>query len=214
MRTGYVVTGQIKPGRQDDAVAQAQEAIKLFERLGADEVAYRLGGGGTVSGSTSFKFEAPSQAAMGELLDQMMGDSDYQALMARINTGDAPSVLGQIIGFNVLDVSLPAGTPGRVGTVVAWQPAPGRAEDAIALAVDAANVLLRLGACRSRIVQITTGENLPAFVSATESASFAAQGDWREALASDDEWQGIAARFMAADAPGTFRRFSEWFSPV
>jgi hypothetical protein len=118
------------------------------------------------------------------------------------------------MGFNVLDVGLPAGAPGRVGTVVAWQPAPGRGDDAIALAVDAAKVLLRLGASRSRVVQITTGENLPAFVSATESASFAAQGHWREALATDDEWQGIMGRLMAADAPGTFRRFSEWFTPV
>jgi hypothetical protein len=214
MRTGYAVSAQIKPGRQDDAVAQAQEAVKLFERLGADEVGYRFGGGGTVSGSTSFRFETPSQAAMGELLDRMMGDSDYQALTARLNSEDAPSVLGQITGFNVLEVGLPAGTPGRVGTLVAWQPAPGRADDAIALAVDAAKVLLRLGASRARLVQITTGENLPAFVSATEAASFAAQGGWREALATDDEWQAIAARFMAKDAPGTFRRFTEWFSPV
>jgi hypothetical protein len=214
MRTGYVVNGQIKPGRQDEAVAQAQEAIKLFERLGAGEVIYRFGGGGTASGSTSFKFEAPSQAAMGELLDRMMGDSEYQTLMTRLNSEDAPSVLGEIIGFNILDVGLPAGTPGRVGTLVAWQPAAGRADDAIALAVDAAKALLRLGASRSRIVQRTTGQNLPAFVSATESASFAAQGRWREALATDDEWQGIAARLAGADAPGSFQRFTEWFSPV
>jgi hypothetical protein len=214
MRTGYVVNGQIKPGRQDDAVAQAQEAIKLFEGLGAEEVIYRFGGGGTASGSTSFRFEAPSQAAMGELLDRMMGDSEYQTLMTRLNSEDAPSVLGEIIGFNILDVGLPAGTPGRVGTLVAWQPAAGRADDAIALAVDAAKALLRLGASRSRIAQITTGENLPAFVSATESASFTAQGGWREALATDAEWQGIMGRLMGADAPGTYRRFTEWFSPV
>ena len=214
MRTGYVVNGQIKPGRQDEAVAQAQEAVKVFEGLGADEVAYRLGGGGAVNGSTSFKFEAPSQAAMGELLDRMMAASEYQELMARINTGEAPSVLGEIIGFNVLDVGLPAGTPGRVGTLVAWQPAPGRVDDAIALAVDAAKALLRLGASRSRIDQRTTGQNLPAFVSSTESASFAAQGRWREALATDDEWQGIAGRLAGADAPGTFQRFTEWFSPL
>jgi len=214
MRTGYLVGGQIKPGRQDEAVAQAQEAIKLFERLGADEVAYRLGGGGTQNGSTSFKFEAPSQAAMGELLDRMMADSEYQSLMARITTGDAPSELGEIIGFNVLDAGLPAGTPGRVGTLVAWQPAPGRAEEAIGLAVDAAKALLRLGASRSRIVQRTTGQHLPAFASVTESESFAAQGRWREALATDDEWQGIAGRLAGADAPGTFQRFTEWFIPV
>lgn len=214
MRTGYVVNGQVKPGRQDEAVAQAQEAVKLFERLGADEVLYRFGGGGTVSGSTSFRFEVPGQAAMGELLDRMMGDSEYQTLMTRLNSEDAPSVLGEIIGFNVLDVGLPAGTPGRVGTLVTWQPAAGRGEDAIALAVEAAKVLLRLGASRSRIAQITTGENLPMFVSATESASFTAQGRWREALATDEEWQGIMGRLMASDAPGTFRRFTEWFSPL
>ena len=132
MRTGYVVNGQIKPGRRDEAVAQAQEAIKLFERLGGDDVIYRFGGGGTASGSTSFKFEASSQAAMGELLDQMMSDSEYQTLTTRLNSEDAPSVLGQLIGFNILDVGLPAGTPGRVGTLVTWQPAPGRADDAIA----------------------------------------------------------------------------------
>jgi hypothetical protein len=94
-----------------------------------------LGGGGTVSGSTSFKLEASSQMAMGELLDRMMGDSNYQGSMVRINIVDAPSVLGQIIGFNVLDVGLPAETLGQVGTLVAWQPAPGRTDDAIALAV-------------------------------------------------------------------------------
>jgi hypothetical protein len=214
VRTGYVVNGQIKPGRQEQAVAQAQEAIKLFERLGADEIAYRLGGGGTVSGSTTFKFEAPSQAAMGEFLDRMMSDSEYQTLMTRLNSEDAPSVLGEIIGFNVLDVGLPAGTPGRVVTLVVWQPAAGRGEEAIALAVDAANVLLRLGASRCRLSQVTTGENLPAFVSVTESASFAAQGQWREALTTDAEWQGIMGRLMAADAPGTTRRFTEWFSAV
>jgi len=214
MRTGYVIGGQIKPGRGDEATAQAQEAIKLFERLGADEVVYRLGGGGTASGSTSFKFEAPSQAAMGELLDGMMGDSEYQTFMTRINDDKAPSVLGQILGFNILDVGLPAGTPGRVGTLVAWQPTPGRADDAIALAVDSAKVLLRLGASRCRVAQITTGENIPAFVSSTESASFTAQGRWRDALATDKEWQEIGKRLADKHAPGTFRRFSEWFSPV
>jgi hypothetical protein len=61
MRTGYVVGRQIKPGRQDDAVAQAQEAIKLFERLSADEVAYRLGGGGTANGSIEFRFIPPGE---------------------------------------------------------------------------------------------------------------------------------------------------------
>ena len=214
MRTGYVAGGQIKPGRNDEAIALAQEAMKLFERLGADEVAFRLGGGGTTSGSTSFKFEAPSQVKMGELLDGMMGDGDYQSFMARLNAESGPSVLGQLLGFNILDVGLPAGTPGRVGTLVAWQPKPGRGEDAIGLAVDSAKVLLRLGASRCRIAQITTGENLPAFVSSTESASFAAQGRWREAMATDKEGQAIVARLRAADAPGTLRRSTEWFSPI
>jgi hypothetical protein len=209
-----VVVGQTKPGRGEEAVAQAQESIKLFERLGADEVAYRLGGGGTPSGRTSFKFEAPSQAQMGELLDRMMADSDYQVLMARVNTESAPSMLGEIIGFNVLDVGLPAGTEGRVGTLVSWRPHPGRGEEAVALAVESANVLLRLGASRCRISQRTTGENLPAFVSSTESASFADQGRWREALATDKEWQELITRLMSADAPGSFLRFTEWFSPV
>jgi hypothetical protein len=173
-----------------------------------------MGGGGTVSGSTSFKFEAPSQTKMGEVLERMMSDSDYQTFMTQINAENAPSVLGEIIGFNVLDVGLPAGTPGRVGTLVTWRPHPGRGEDAISLAVDSAKVLLRLGASRCRIGQRTTGENLPAFMSSTESTSFAAQGRWREALTTDEEWQGILARLMAADAPGSFVRFSEWFSPI
>jgi hypothetical protein len=209
-----VVNGQIRAGRTDEAVAQAQEGMKLFERLGADEVAYRFGGGGTASGSTSFKFEAPSQTKMGELLDQMMGDSEYQTFTSRINAENAPALLGEIIGFNVLDVGLPSGTPGRVGTLVAWHPKPGRGEEAIALAVESAKVLLRLGASRCRVSQITTGQNIPAFVSVTESASFAAQGRWREALATDKEWQAIGARLQAKDAPGSFRRFSEWFSPI
>lgn len=214
MRCGYVVGGQIKPGRGDEAVAQAQEAIKLFERLGADEVVYRLGGGGTANGSSSFKFEAPSQGKMGELLDRMMGDSEYQTFMSRISAENSPTVLGQIIGINILDVGLPPGTPGRVGTLVGWQPRPGRGEDAVALAVDSAKVLLRLGASRSRVAQITTGDDIPLFVSSTESASFAAQGRWREALATDKEWQAINARLMGKDAPGTFRRFSEWYNPI
>lgn len=209
-----MVGAQIKPGRRDEAIGQAQESMKLFERLGADEVGYRFGGGGTASGASSFKFEAPSQAQMGELLDRMMGDSEYQTFMERLNAENAPSVLGQIGGFNVLDVGLPPGTPGRVGTLVTWQPNPGRGEDAIALAVDSAKVLLRLGASRCRIVQLTTGENIPAFVSTTESASFVAQGRWREALETDKEWQALLARLMGPDAPGTFRRFTEWFSPI
>jgi hypothetical protein len=214
MRTGYVVGGQIKPGRGEDAIALAQEAIKLFERLGADEVAFRLGGGGTLSGSSSFKFEAPSQSAMGELLDRMMSDAEYQTFMTRTGGETSPTALGELIGFTVLDVGLPAGTPGRVGTIVAWQPARGRAEEAIALGVDAAKVLLRLGASRCRISQVNTGPNIPGFVSVTESASFTAQGRWREALATDKEWQAIGARLTGKDAPGKFRRFSEWYSPI
>jgi len=214
MRTGYVVGGQIKPGRNEDAISLAQEAVKLFERLGADEVSYRLGGGGTSIGTSSFKFEAPSQSAMGELLDRMMGDADYQGFTARINAENAPSVLGELIGFTVLDVGLPVGTPGRVGTLVSWRPQAGRGDDAIALAVDAARALLRLGATRCRVSQINTGGNIPAFVSTTESESFSAQGRWREALTTDKEWQAIAARLTAADAPGTFLRFTEWFSPI
>ena len=171
-----------------------KRASRSSRNSGADEVVYRLGGGGTASGSSTFKFEAPSQAEMGKLLDRMMGDSDYQTFMTKINAEKAPSVLGQILGFSVLDLGLPAGTPGRVGTLVAWQPRPGRVEDAIALAVESANALLRLGASRCRVVQVTTGENIPAFVSSTESASFTAQGAWRDALATDKEWQGIAAR--------------------
>jgi len=214
MRTGYVVGGQIKPGRNDDAIATAQEAVKLFERLGADEVAYRLGGGGTPIGSSSFKFEAPSQSAMGELLDRMMGDSEYVALTARINGENAPSVLGELIGFNVLDVGLPAGTPGRVGTLVSWQPHAGKTDKAIELAVRAGKALLRLGAVRCRVSQVNTGQNIPAFVSVTESESFTAQGRWREALATDAEWQEIGARLSGKDAPGRYLRFSEWFSPI
>jgi hypothetical protein len=214
MRTGYVVNGQIKPGRNEDAISLAQEAVKLFERLGSDEVAYRQGGGGTPIGSSSFKFEAPSQAAMGELLDRMMSDSEYLALTARINAADAPSVLGELIGFNVLDVGLPAGTPGRVGTLVAWQPNTGKTDKAIELAVDAARAILRLGAVRCRIAQMTTGSNIPAFVSVTESESFTAQGRWREALATDKEWQEIGARLAGKDAPGRYLRFSEWYRPI
>jgi hypothetical protein len=212
MRTGYVANGQIKPGRSEEALGLAQQGVKLFERLGADEVVYRFGGGGTANGSTIFKFEAPTQTQMGELLDRMTGDSEYQTFMGTISAENAPSTLGEIIGINVLDVGLPAGTPGQVGTLVGWKPAPGRVEDAIALAVDAAKVLLRLGASRCRLVQRTTGADLPAFVSVTESASFTAQGRWREALATDTEWQEISARLMAGDAPGTYLRFSEWFN--
>jgi hypothetical protein len=214
MRTGYVVNGQIKPGRNEDAISQAQEAIKLFERLGSDEVAYRLGGGGTPIGSSSFKFEAPSQSAMGELLDHMMTDSDYVALTTRIGGEDAPTVLNDLIGFNVLDVGLPTGTPGQVGTLISWQPHAGKADKAIELAVQASKVLLRLGASRCRVVQVNTGPNLPSFVSTTESESFTAQGRWREALATDKEWHEIAARLSSKDAPGRYLRFSEWFSPV
>jgi hypothetical protein len=34
---------------------------------------------------------------------------------------------------------------------------------------------VRLGASRCRVVQVNTGQNIPSFVSVTESASFAAQ---------------------------------------
>ena len=214
MRTGYVVGGQIKPGRDEDATALAREGIKLFERLGAEEVGYRLGGGGTTSGSSMFAFEAPSATAMGELLDRMMSDSDYQSFMNRVNGENAPSRLGELIGFNVLDVGLPGGSPGRVGTLVSWRPHGGATEDAIQLAIDSAKVLLRLGASRCRIVQVTTGTTIPLFVSVTESASFAAQGRWREATTTDSEWRKIGDRLTDKHAPGVFVQFSEWFDPT
>jgi hypothetical protein len=151
---------------------------------------------------------------MGELLDRMLSDSEYVGFMTRLNAEDAPAELGQITSYNVLDLGLPEGTAGRVGTMVFWQPARGRAEEAIALAVDAAKVLVRLGASRCRVSQITTGEIIPLFVSVTESASFTDQGRWRTALDTDEEWQSIGARLTSADAPGTFRRFAEWYTPI
>ena len=214
MRTGYVVSARTKPGRAEDALAQAHESIKLFERLGADEVAYRYGGAGTVNGTTTFRFEAASPAAMGELLDRMLSDSEYVGFITRLNAADAPAELGQITSYNVLDLGLPVGTPGRVGTMVFWQPARGRAEEALALAADAAKALVRLGASRCRVVQITTGEIIPLFVSVTESASFTDQGRWRGAIDTDEEWRSIGARLASADAPGTYQRFAEWYTPI
>lgn len=211
MRTGTVAMQTVKPGRQEDAIALASEAVKLFERVGAEEVTYRFGGPGTPANSASFKFEAASQRAMGELIDRLLQDSDYQSLMQRVGGPDSPIVEGELLTFSVLDTGLPAGTPGQVGTLVSWRPHGGRVADAIALAIDAGRVLLRLGATRARVVQVTSGEGLPLFVSATESASFAAQGAWRDALETDEEWQQIATRLTAADAPGSFVRFAEWY---
>lgn len=212
MRAGRRNHGIIKPGKRDDAFAFADESKKVFERLGAD-ARVTLGGAGTPANSMYFTFEAGSATALGTVLDRFFTDSDGLSIQSRLAAADSPFEGRELTAFDILDLGIPEGPKGRVGNSMVWRPTPGHTEKALELAKEAGEHLIRLGACRSRVAAIGSGERIGAYVSVTEYESFQEQGKTRDALATDSEWLKLGQKLTGKDAPGTFLGFFEWLEP-
>ncbi len=212
MRSGRRNHAIIKPGRRDDAFALAGEARKVFERLGG-ETRTTLGGAGTPAGSIYLNIEAGSATELGAVLDQWFTDSDGLSLQARLIAADSPLEGRELTAYDIIDLGIPEGPRGRIGNSVAWRASPGKADAALGLAKDAADQLIKLGACRSRVAAIGSGENVGAFVSVTEYESFQEQGRVRDATATDSDWQKLTQKIQSSDAPGTFLGIFEWLEP-
>jgi hypothetical protein len=212
MRAGRRNHGIIKPGKRDGAFALADEARKVFERFGA-ETRVTLGGAGTPANSMYFNFEAGSATELGGVLDQFFTDSDGLSVQTRLAAADSPFEGRELTAYDIIDLGIPEGPRGRIGNSVVWRASPGKADNALGLAKDAADQLIRLGACRSRVAAIGSGENVGAFVSVTEYESFREQGRVRDALATDSDWQKLTQKLQGKDAPGTFLGIFEWLEP-
>jgi hypothetical protein len=213
MRAGRRLHGIVKPGRRDDAIAFGEEACKVFEVLGA-ETRLTLGGPGTPAGSIYLLIEARTATELGRVLDRFMTDGDALSLQARVSSSDAPVETREMTTYNIVDLGLPDGVRGRAGQTVLWRPAPGGVDAGLALAKEAAEHLLRLGACRTRVTSIMSGERTGCFASVTEHESFEAQGRTRDAFEQDDAWQAFMIRVTGSEAPGHFISFAEWLDPT
>lgn len=206
MAVSQSVVGVVKPGRYEDHIALAHEAEKLFERHGAQETRLLAAGlAGEATGQWVLANEFADIEAYGRFSDEINTDPDLLSLMTRVRALDAPS---QILSMS-LSMDIPTGrtaAPGRGNLIEVYltRATPGRYEEAIALGVEACDIVERAGAVNARLSTITLGgsgtQQLVAsweFANATEWARSAAL--WE----TDAKAKQVSERTLAADSPTT-----------
>jgi len=146
------VVGRVKPGRMEDHLAMAVEAVKLFERLGARNPRLAMAAAtGEPAGTFTFSTEYESGEAWGEVGDVMNADAEFQAFVGRVSGSDAPS---EIVQFNTaIEIPLRQNNP-TLGTVIevhVSRPIPARYEQNLEMAARVCELVEARGATNARL---------------------------------------------------------------
>jgi hypothetical protein len=199
------VIGRVKPGRYEDFISQALEATKLYERLGANNVRmFSAGVAGEAFGTWTFTSEYESMEAYGAFSDELMVDSEMQALMMRIQSPDNPSTIESINVAVEIPVRKSKGGRGALSVVNVSRTHPGGLERSLALGARACEFVERHGAVDARMFDlVAAGLGAGMSISTWEFENARAWGKAIDAFNTDPEGQAIALEAMAPDAPLT-----------
>jgi hypothetical protein len=198
------VQGSVKPGRGEDFLAQAAEAHKLFERLGAKAVRLSIAAVGAPNDSWVFSMESENGEEWGELRDRTGEDLEFQAFVARVRSADAPSVISSIT--TSMEIPLRAGNRerGNVVEIHVSRPVPGRMEETLAQSAKVCDLIEARGATNARLFQIGyAGASSGLLMLGWEFHNLKELGRVGDLWSSDPAMIEIAATQYAADATVT-----------
>jgi len=206
MTVSHSIVGTVKPGRYEDHIALAHEAEKLLERHGGRDVRLLSASlAGEATGQWVMATDYADIEAYGASSDDINADPDLLSLMARVQSADAPST---ILGMS-LSLEIPTGrttVPGRGSIIEVYisRCTPGRYEQAIALGVQACDIVESTGAMNARLSSMNyAGSGSEQLVVSWEWANSKAWAKGLKFWETDDKAKELAAGLYGADAPTT-----------
>jgi hypothetical protein len=197
--------GRVKPGRYNDFVAQANEASKLYQRLGAAPPRLFVAGvAGESFGTWTFSVECDSAEQYGDLTDRGLLDGEMQAFKLRQQEENNPTTLDRVT--LAAEIPLRDGKDGRGNVLVVHvaRTNPGGLERGLELASRVGAFVERLGAVRTRTFDlIGAGQGADLTMSTWEFESMTAFARAIEGFSTDPDGQAIALESVGIDAPIT-----------
>src|SRR4051812_39100177 len=195
------VIGRVKPGRMEDHLAMGDEAVKLYERLGARNVRLAMAiASGEPAGTFTFSAEFESGEAWGDAGDAINSDAEFQAFVSRVSAAEAPSEIMQFTTAS--EIPLRENNP-ALGTVVevhVTRPIPGKFEQGLEQAVRVCELVEGHGATNARLFQLGfAGLGSGMQVVSWECADMKTQGRLLDAWTTDPEMVELAMQSRFGD---------------
>jgi hypothetical protein len=194
------------PGRREEFIGLALEAMKLFERHGATTTrllsAFAAGQASDVYALTN---EFDSAEAYGTFVDDLYHGTEFDALTARITGADSPlTIVSRTIA---IEIPLMRSGPAQHGEIVSayiGRPDRGRFEDCCELARNVFAFLESVGASNCHLLELgSAGARTGELMARWEFDSMRGHGKALDAWASDSGGQLLAAQLRAEGSPIT-----------
>jgi hypothetical protein len=198
-------SGQVKPGRYAEFVAQAGEASKLFQRFGSAPPRLMIAGlAGEAFGAWTFSIEFDDFASFAAHTDRFAADSEAQEFNMRINDASSPTTTTSVVVASEVVVRKTKGGRGPVMAIFVTKVHPGGLERALELGGRANALAERHGAVNARLFTLFgAGSSAGQYTATWEFENMAGYAKAMDAFGSDPEGQAIAAASVAVDAPDT-----------
>jgi hypothetical protein len=185
-----------EPGRLEDHLAAAAEAVEHLRRLGLQAVNLQAVAGGDV-GTIATSINYADNTAYVKGLQAILGDEAWQDFWGRAASGGSATQVESSL-FSDVDPSFQPAADRPLGVVLAtqWRAKPGRLVDFMTNVATSIPHIERMGGT-PRQMQCLIGAHPMTALITTTFADLDAYGEYSDTLATDDQWQGFWAGAMA-----------------
>ena len=185
-----------EPGRLEDHLAAAAEAVEHLRRLGLQAVNLQAVAGGDV-GTVATSINYADNTAYVKGLQAILGDEAWQDFWGRAASGGSATQVESSL-FSDVDPSFQPAADRPLGVVLAtqWRAKPGRLVDFMTNVATSIPHIERMGGT-PRQMQCLIGAHPMTALITTTFADLDAYGEYSDTLATDDQWQGFWAGAMA-----------------
>ena len=185
-----------EPGRLEDHLAAAAEAVEHLRRLGLQAVNLQAVAGGDV-GTVATSINYADNTAYVKGLQAILGDEAWQDFWGRAASGGSATQVESSL-FSDVDQSFQPAADRPLGVVLAtqWRAKPGRLVDFMTNVATSIPHIERMGGT-PRQMQCLIGAHPMTALITTTFADLDAYGEYSDTLATDDQWQGFWAGAMA-----------------
>jgi hypothetical protein len=185
-----------EPGRLEDHLAAAAEAVEHLRRLGLQAVNLQAVAGGDV-GTVATSINYADNTAYVKGLQAILGDEAWQDFWGRAASGGSATQVESSL-FSDVDPSFQPAADRPLGVVLAtqWRAKPGRLVDFMTNVATSIPHIERMGGT-PRQMQCLIGAHPMTALITTTFADLDAYGEYSDTLSTDDHWQDFWAGAMA-----------------